>query len=57
MVCLSVTIVSPAKTAEAIDMLLAVWTGLGPMKHILDKGPNLQRKGAILGEGTAYCKA
>jgi len=50
-VCLSVTIVIPAKTVEAIDMPLAAWTRLGPMKH--RQGPNLQWKGAILGEGAA----
>jgi len=34
-VCLSVTIVSPAKTAEPIEMPFAVWTRVGPMKPVL----------------------
>jgi len=29
-VCLSVTIVSPAKTAEAIEMSFGIWTWGGP---------------------------
>jgi len=37
-VCLSVTIVNPAKTTEPIEMPSGVWTYLGPRKHVLDKG-------------------
>jgi len=43
MVCLSVTIVSPAKTAELIEMLFGLRTRLGPRKHVLDSGPPMQR--------------
>jgi len=32
-VCLSVTIVSPAKMAEPIEMLFGVWTWVGPRNH------------------------
>ena len=34
----SVTVVSPAKAAEPIDMPFGMWTGVGPTprKHILD---------------------
>ena len=34
----SVAIVSPAKTAEPIEMPLGVWTQVGPGKHALDGG-------------------
>ena len=37
-VCRSVTIVSPAKTAEAIEMPFGLWTRVGPGKHVLDGG-------------------
>ena len=33
--CLPVTIVSPAKTAEQIGMPFAMWTRVGPRKHVL----------------------
>jgi len=32
---LSITIVSPAKTAEPIEMLFGVWTPLGPRKDVV----------------------
>jgi len=32
----SVAIVSPAKTAELIEMLFGLWTLLGPMNRVLD---------------------
>jgi len=32
--CLSVTIVSPAKTAEPIEMLFGMWTRLGQRNHV-----------------------
>jgi len=32
---LFVTIVSPAKTAEPIDMPFGLWTGVGPRNHVL----------------------
>jgi len=34
-VCRSVTIVSPAKTAEPIDIPFGLWSLVGPMKHVL----------------------
>ena len=35
-VCLSVTIMSPAKMAEPIEMLFGLWTRVGPMNYVLD---------------------
>ena len=35
-VCLTVTIVSSAITAEPIEMPFDVWTRVGPSKHVLD---------------------
>ena len=35
---LSVTLVSPAKTAEAIDMPFGLRTRVGPRDHVLDGG-------------------
>jgi len=32
--CRSVTIASPAKTAEPIEMPFALWTGVGPRKSV-----------------------
>jgi len=37
-VCRSVTLVSPAKTAEAIEMPLGLWARTGPRTHVLDGG-------------------
>ena len=37
-VCLSVTLVSPAKTAEPIEMPSGLRTWLGPRNHVLDGG-------------------
>jgi len=34
-VCRSVTVVSPAKTAEPIEMTLGLWTQVGRSKHVL----------------------
>jgi len=36
-VCLSVTIVSRAKTTEPIKMPFGLWTRVGPRKHVLDR--------------------
>ena len=36
MACQSVTLVSPAKTAELIEMSFGMWTRLRPRKHVLD---------------------
>jgi len=35
---LSVMIVSSAETALPIEMLVGVWTWVGPRKHVLDEG-------------------
>jgi len=35
---LSVTTVSPAKMAELIEMLVGMWTPMGPRNHVLDVG-------------------
>ena len=37
-VCRSVTVVSPAKTAEPIEILFGLWTRVGPRNHVLDGG-------------------
>jgi len=39
-VCLSVTIVSFAKTAEPIKMLFGLWTLVGRRNYVLDEGPD-----------------
>ena len=50
-VCRSVTLVSPAKTAEPIEM------PMGPWNYVLDGDPNPPWEGAILrGEGASHCK-
>jgi len=36
-VCLSVMIMSPAKTAELIEMLFGLWTRVGRRKYVLDQ--------------------
>jgi len=35
-VCLSLTVVSPAKTPEPIEMPFGIWTRMDPRKHVLD---------------------
>jgi len=42
---LSVTIVSPVKTAELIEMPFEMSSGVGPEKQVLDMGPDPQAKG------------
>ena len=49
-VCRSVTLVSPAKTAEPIEMPFGLRTRVAPGNHVLDGGPDLPWEGAILGE-------
>jgi len=41
----SCCVVSPAKTAELIEMLFILWTQVGPRKHVLDGGPDPLGKG------------
>jgi len=45
---LSVTLVSPAKTAEVIEMLFGLRTRVGPGNHVLDGGPGPPWEWAIL---------
>jgi len=42
-VCLSVVLVSPAKTAEQIEMPFGSWARMGPRNHVLNKGPQVLR--------------
>jgi len=35
----SVTLVSPAKTAEPIEMTFGLWSWMGPRNHVLDGSP------------------
>ena len=43
-----ITIVSPAKTAERIKMPFGLWTRVGLRNHVLDRGPDPTREGALL---------
>ena len=54
---LSVTLVSPAKTAEPIEMPFGLRTPVGPRNHVLDEGPDPSWEGAILrGKGRPIVK-
>jgi len=54
---LSVTLVSPAKTAEPIDIPFGLRTRVGPGNHVLDGVPDPPWEGTILrGEEESYCK-
>jgi len=48
-VCWSVTLVSPAKTAEPIEMPFGLRTWVEPGNHILDGGPDTHGKGQFWG--------
>jgi len=48
-VCLSATLVSPAKTAEPIEMPSGLRTWLGPRDHVLDGGSDPPWEGANFG--------
>jgi len=49
--CLSVTLVSPAKTAEPIEIPFGLRTWLGPRDHVLDGGSDPPMgKGKFCGE-------
>jgi len=53
----SVTLVTPTKTAEAIDMLFGLRTPVVPGNHVLDRGPDPPWEGAIFrGKGASNCK-
>jgi len=43
-VCLSVTLVSPAKTVALIEMLFGLWTWVSPRKRVLDGDPGPRGK-------------
>ena len=47
-VCQSVTLVSPAKTAEPIEMPFGLWTQLVSRNHVLDGGQIPLWEGVIL---------
>jgi len=50
---LSVTVVSPAKVAEPIEMLFMLRTQVCPWNHVLDGGPDPPWEGAIMTGGRA----
>jgi len=51
MVCLLVTFVSPAKTAEPIEMSFGWRTRVGPLNHVLDGVEISHGKGQFFGGG------
>jgi len=55
-VCWSVTIVSPAKTAEPIQMPFGLWTRVGPGNYVLDGDPDPNAKINFEGEGQPIVK-
>ena len=56
-VCRSVTLVSPAKTAEPIEMAFGLRTRVGTGNHVLDGGPEASTgMGNFEGRGAAHCK-
>jgi len=56
-VSLSVTLVSPAKTAESIEMPFGLWTRVGPRNHVLDGIPDPPMgSGNFEGKGASHCK-
>jgi len=55
--CQSVTLVSPAKTAQPIEMPFGVRTQVGPGNHVLDGTPDPSMgRGNFEGEGESHCK-
>jgi len=52
----SVTLVSPAKMAEPLEMPFVKRTLVGQMNHVLDGGPHAQRKGTIFEKRVSHCK-
>ena len=53
----SLTIASPAKTAEPIEMPFWLLNRVGPRNHVLDGGLDPPCEGAILKvKGAAHCK-
>ena len=56
-VSLSVTIVSPAKMGEPIEMPFGLWTPVGPGNHMLDGGQYPQMlRGNFEGKGANHGK-
>jgi len=57
-ICWFVTLVSPAKTVESIDMMFGVRTRVDPGNHVLDgaKGPDPHGKGQFWGIEAAHSK-
>ena len=51
-----VTLVCPAKRAEAIEMPCALRTRVGPRKRVLHGSPDPPMEGAILVDSGAHCK-
>ena len=51
---LSVTLVSPAKTAESIEMPFGLWARIGPMNRVLDGPPQSHN---FLGAGYIFATA
>ena len=49
-VCLLVTFVSPAKTAEPIEMLFGMLARVGQRNHVLDGGPDPHEIGSFKGK-------
>jgi len=54
-VCWSVTLVSPAKMAEASEMLFALRTRVGQRNHVLHGGQHPHEKGNFKGEEASNC--
>jgi len=54
-VCLSVTIVSPAKTTQPIEMSFAMWTRVGPRQHALDGGTHWRNLAYTIDYLLSYC--
>jgi len=52
----SITLVSPVKTAEPIEMSFGFWARMGPRNHVLDGGPDPPMGRAILGERVSHYK-
>ena len=54
---LSVTLVSPAKTAEPIEMPFELWTRVRTRNHVLDGGPDTPMgMSNFEGGGASRCK-
>jgi len=37
LICQSITVVNPAKTAESMEMPFELWAWMGPMNHVLNE--------------------